>query len=44
MKYVVRKRKSIPFSWRIEVEIKQNRGFWEWHGEFERGSSEEDNE
>ena len=45
MKYVVRERKPIPFSWRFENEMKQKWKFvWEWHGEFERVSGKEEDE
>ena len=45
MRYEVRKRKPIPFSWRFEVVMKKKWRFvQEWHGEFERVSSKEEDE
>ena len=45
MKYVVRKRKPIPFSWRFEVEMMRNKGdFCEEHSGFEKRITGEDNE
>ena len=45
MKYVVRKRKPLPLSWRFGEEMKQKWRFvWEWHGEFESVSGKEEDE
>ena len=45
MKYVVRERKPIPFSWRFGDEMKQKCRFvQEWHGEFESYLGKEEDE
>ena len=45
MRYEVRKRKSIPFPWRFENEMKQKWRFVrEWHGEFESVSGKKEDE
>ena len=45
MKYVVRERKPIHFSWRFGDEMKQKCRFVrEWHGEFESVLGKEENE